>query len=87
MARKIHLRVNKLTGSNQPMANCASRGTGNGKLTNNNRATYRFMTSEVVGINDFINVPSADRCAHCVAELPYLNARRARLGLPEWAIN
>ena len=64
--RKIHLRANKLTETNFAKAVCASYRTPDGRCRSNNRATYRFMASKIVGFKDFREVPAADRCAHCV---------------------
>ena len=63
---KIHLRANKLTETNSPRAVCASYRTPDGRCKFNNRDSYRFMASEIVGFLKFREVPSADRCAHCV---------------------
>lgn len=64
--RKIHLRANKLTETNRAKSFCATKMTANGKCRSNDRDTYRFMASEIVSFNEFRNVASADRCAHCV---------------------
>jgi hypothetical protein len=82
---KTHLRSNKLTGTNSPLALCAAKPLS-GKLTNNARTTYRFMASEVVGFDDYKNIPSQDRCAHCDQAIPYHNIRRAALGLRVWSL-
>jgi hypothetical protein len=65
MTRKIHLRANKLTETNRAKSFCASKMIS-GKCRSNSRDTYRFMASEIVSFLEFRNVPSADRCAHCV---------------------
>lgn len=64
---KIHLRANKPTGKSDFVARavCASKLV-NGKVRNNSRSTYRYMASEIVSRQDFANVASADRCAHCM---------------------
>jgi hypothetical protein len=81
MTRKIHLRANKLTGTNAPRAICATKMTAAGRCASNSRATYRFMASEIVGFPAFREVPAADRCAHCVdAGLTVRNKLRARNG-------
>lgn len=82
MTRKIHLRRNKLTGLNSPLAFCAAKVAGPGKCRSNSRSTYRFMASAIVGREEFLAAPAADRCAHCVdAALIYRNARRREKGL------
>lgn len=81
--RKIHLRVNKLTGENEARAICASKSLGNGRSTNNGRTTYRFMASEIVGPSEFRELPMAARCMHCMdAGLALKNAQRKAKGLP-----
>lgn len=81
-ARKIHLRANKLTGSNEPIAICASQFNAAGKVIGNKRTTYRYMASEIVGRTEFKDVASADRCAHCMdMGLAMRNSHRKRNGL------
>lgn len=78
---KIHLRANKLTGENRARSICASKVV-NGKVYNNSRATYRFMASEIVGLDEFKNLPENDRCAHCMeAGLIKRNTERRAKGL------
>lgn len=78
MSRKIHLRRNKLTGLNSAIASCAAQNAGAGKLTRNSRSSYQFMASEIVGLDEFLATPVADRCAHCVdTGLQWIN-RQAR---------
>lgn len=77
---KVHLRANKLTGTNRPVALCAALSI-NGKIHTNKRTTYRFMASEVVGFEDFKATPDRERCAHCCAALPAHNVKRVALGL------
>jgi hypothetical protein len=82
---KIHLRANKLTSTNAPLALCAAKPKNNGKLTNNARSTYRFMASEIVSYDDYKNTQISDRCAHCQQEIPYWSAKRVALGLRPWS--
>ncbi len=79
MTRKIHLRQ----GKNGTTA-CASLGVDSrGNVVRNGRQTYQCMASEVVGVNEFMATPAADRCAHCCDRfVPMMTARHARLGLP-----
>lgn len=62
---KIHLRANKLTGTNEARALCASRSIGGGKNVANARSTYVEMGSEIVDWATFKTLPAAQRCAHC----------------------
>ena len=78
MSRKIHLRRNKLTETNRPVASCAARDGVAGKMRRNTRSSYQFMSSPIVGLDEFIATPEADRCAHCVdMGLQWIN-RQAR---------
>lgn len=80
--RKIHLRANKMNTTEIAYSACASRHSGNGKVRANNRKTYQFMASEIVGYDDFKNVPTIDRCAHCMdAGLIIRNRQRKAKGL------
>jgi hypothetical protein len=63
---KIHLRGNAKTDTNVARSICSLQSMGNGKVRANGREKYRFMASEVVSFTVFREVPSADRCAHCV---------------------
>lgn len=73
---KTHLRRNKLTGSNSAIASCAARSAGAGKMTRNSRSSYQFMSSEIVGLDEFI--ASDNQCQHCIdAGLIWIN-RQAR---------
>lgn len=80
---KIHLRANKLVDANtRPRAVCASQMSAAGKVTNNGRASYRFMASEIVGRAEFAKVAAKDRCAHCLdTGLILRNKARAATGL------
>lgn len=80
---KIHLRANKMNNTARAMAICATERSANGMVRSNNRATYKFMASEVVGFNEFKNVADADRCAHCMDRgLIVRNRQRREKGLP-----
>lgn len=83
MARKIHLRSNKLTGTNRAIALCAARSAGD-KIKTNRRTTYKFMASEIVGYDDYVNVPSKERCFHCDSLMQAHNVKRVALGLRSW---
>ncbi len=63
---KIHLRGNAKTDTNVARAICSLKSVGNGKVRANGREKYQFMASEVVSFSAFREVPTADRCAHCV---------------------
>lgn len=79
---KIHLRANKLTGNNAPIATCAARMSSPGKVKFNTRRTYRFMASEIVSRAEFAAVADKDRCAHCMdMGLKLRNAMRKAEGL------
>jgi hypothetical protein len=80
---KIHLRANKLTGTNRPVALCAAKDVG-GKIHANKRETYRFMASEIVGYDDYRNIDTKQRCAHCDGAMPAHNVKRVALGLRSW---
>ena len=66
MARKIHLRANKLTETNTARSVCSSYRTPDGKCRFNNRYAYRFMASEIVGFLKFREIDPSERCMHCV---------------------
>ncbi len=83
MTRKIHLRSNKLTGTNRAIALCVARSVA-GKIKTNRRMTYKFMASEIVGYADYVNVPSKERCFHCDSLMEAHNAKRVALGLKSW---
>lgn len=79
---KIHLRANKLNGTNRAFAVCASKQVGNGKVNFNSRSTYKYMASEIVDFETLRGVSKADRCAHCMdIGLQRLNVRRRNEGL------
>lgn len=82
---KTHLRANKLTKFNVPVALCASK-TINGKIYANLRQSYRYMASEIVGYDDYKNVASKDRCAHCDGGVSRYNDKRVALGLRSWDV-
>ena len=64
---KIHLRGNAKKEVNDVARSiCSLRSMGNGKVRSNGREKYQFMASEVVSFTAFREVPSANRCAHCV---------------------
>ncbi len=80
---KIHMAANKGTNGQAIYARCAGQSLGNGKVRMNNRSTYRFMASEIVSYDAFRNVPSADRCAHCMdMGLEVRNRQRKAAGKP-----
>jgi len=77
---KIHLRRNKNV-ELASIAACATNPNIN-KARRNGRNTYQFMASEIVGWEQFKNVPAADRCAHCVdAALVIRNRQRKAKGM------
>lgn len=80
MTTKIHLRANKALDGQRVIARCAAQFIGSGKVRTNNRNTYRFMSSEIVGWAEFKATPAADRCAHCVdgGLIAYNRQRRAK---------
>jgi len=79
--RKVHIRANKLTGTNAPKALCASRQIGNGLVIYNGRNTYANMGSEIVSIRDAAKLPRETVCAHCeVIALERRNAERKANG-------
>lgn len=82
---KTHLRANKLTGTNEARALCASLLV-NGKVKSNKRETYRFMASAIVGFDDYCTLDTAERCAHCDAAIPAASERRVNVGLREWVL-
>lgn len=83
---KVHLRRNKLTETNRPLAVCASQSSGNGDCRTNGRSTYRFMASEIVGLPEFLATPATARCTHCCdAGLLFLNRQRRDKGRSEFA--
>ncbi len=63
--RKIHLRANKLNGTNEARSFCSTVMV-NGKCHYNNRSKYRFMASEIVSFKEFREIEPSKRCAHCV---------------------
>lgn len=78
---KTHAARNKNTDTKGFQALCATRSDSNGKVLRNSRSTYQFMASKIVLLNDFRNVASEDRCAHCVeAYLELRNRQRAAKG-------
>lgn len=78
---KVHLMRNK-NAEVKVSAVCASKSI-NGMTYNNSRSTYVDMSSQIVSIKEFVNVPEKDRCAHCVAEgLNIRNRQRRDKGLP-----
>lgn len=89
MSRKIHLRRNKLTGLNSAIASCAAKHAGAGKLVRNTRSSYQFMASEIVGLDEFLTTPVANRCAHCVdMGLQWINRQAREKGqqpFADWA--
>lgn len=81
MARKIHLRRNKMISTTEARPVCATNPYREGSRFNS-RSTYRYMASEVVGYEDFKNVPAEQRCAHCVdMGLVIRNRQRKAKGL------
>lgn len=82
MTRKIHLRQNKIDEGQTPRAVCASRSVGNGRSVPNSRQNYRFMSSPVVGMTEFLATASTNRCTHCLdMGLAWINRVRAKKGL------
>jgi len=78
---KIHLRRNK-NPEIKVIAACATNPYIAGSRRNG-RATYHFMASEIVGVEDFKKVAPSDRCAHCCeAALVIRNRQRAAKGMP-----
>jgi cellulase/cellobiase CelA1 len=79
---KTHLRINKLTGINAPIAVCSGFAK-NGKIRLNNRNTYADMTSPIVGLTEFVATEEKQRCVHCVTEgLNWRNRQRKAKGFP-----
>jgi len=81
---KLHLRRNKITETTESMvAICATKSIGNGMFRKNDRATYRFMSSEIVGPEEFRAAAFEVRCMHCNdMGLALRNLQRKNKGLP-----
>ena len=85
---KVHLRANKLTGTNAAVALCAARTIkGGSKIGANRRATYVCMASEIIGYDEYKLRASKDRCAHCDNAMAAHNTKRVALGLRSWDLN
>lgn len=75
-----------MTGENVPLAACASIGVNNDKVRANNRVNRQFMCSEIVGFNEYKNIPSNQRCFNCDDAISYHNKKRVAAGLREWKL-
>jgi hypothetical protein len=76
---KIHVRQTK---TGKPACSIGYV-TKEGICIPNGREKYQYMASEVVGVEEFRQVPDAERCAHCSNKFTsMLNARRLKAGKP-----
>jgi hypothetical protein len=89
MTAKIHIRATAPTAANL-YSLCASKPSSDGRVQANSRATYRFMSSEIVSMREAATLDPNTLCAHCVEmALEFRNRMRKARNMPpitDWRI-